>query len=983
MRILCLSTLFSLLFISSFGQQFSVSGAIVSNKQPLPGAVVRLDNTTYVAAADSNGNFKIDNLPSGSYNLVITFLGFSNLTKNFKVLSAPVNLGKLEMKSSEKELSEVNVSGQLKRGSEGKAISLTKNAKQIVTVVSSEGMKKLPDKNAADALKRVAGVAVTNNKGEGGYVSLRGTPTDWTSTLINGDRLPVADEENTSRSFEFEVLPSELIDNIFVTRTSTPDLEGDNVGGTINFFLKGVPDKRTLKANIGGGYNSLARKPIMSANFLYGDVSKNKKVSYLLNTTYLGRYYGVDATKTIYGNNFNHAINRYELRDYQGMRNTFGFNGAIEFKLKENIKFGVRAMTGYMNDDKWQNRLAYTYTSGDNSTIKPQFVHGELIRELYGGDIYADIKVNEKWKLNVKYSSYYNRFRYGNFPYKNKDPRNGYVVLEFTATKPITYLDIDPILTDGSAYDPNAPVDPNNQLWSYVKLLDIDNPYGKGDRYDKIKPQVNTEYNDSTLEFLRAFSETNNTWEWDPGVVQLDAEHKLKENIMLRFGVKGRYKTGSRELGYHEWRVDRRGGRDTKSYILAEFETEPNRYDDYMKQWGSPYSDQKLPYMTRNQFRNFFTDMENRSKGPLQDYYMNEQNSEYRFWVGSSYNYQEIQAAGYILTDVKIKKLNIIAGIRYEHTYMQQKAYDLGEEKFDTATNTYFYPSVEATTKLNYPAILPSINFNYFINDKMALKWALSRTYHRQNFQETKPGAALIKYTDFLYVLGNPNLKPAFSYNGDVVYEYYWGNKGMFSIGGYGKYVVDHIFMTNSGGSDPRENFIVKSYDNANNSWVVGVELDIKRRFDFLPKFLSGFGLNGNVTYSYSGMSVPGRPKAQAMAEQAPLLYNVGIFYEKYGVNARVALNYTSAFLQELNLASVPGQEGKLLHTNSDFDIFMGEYYSMDAQISYEFKKYFTIGLELNNLLNWQYKEYRGNPNRPIRVEYYRQRGQLTFTYQF
>jgi outer membrane receptor protein involved in Fe transport len=119
------------------------------------------------------------------------------------------------------------------------------------------------------------------------------------------------------------------------------------------------------------------------------------------------------------------------------------------------------------------------------------------------------------------------------------------------------------------------------------------------------------------------------------------------------------------------------------------------------------------------------------------------------------------------------------------------------------------------------------------------------------------------------------------------------------------------------------------------------------------------------------------------MAEQTPLLYNVGIFYEKYNINARVAMNYTGAFLTELNLVSAPNDEGRLLHPDSKFDIFMGEYYSLDAQISYEFKKYYVITIEANNLLNWQYKEYRGDPRRPIKTEYYRQKGQLSFTYQF
>lgn len=980
---LILLFLFTLSSFFSYAQTISISGIVTANGQPLEGAIIKLENTAYRAAADSAGKFKIQNVKPGDYKLLVTYLGFDSLSKNIKAGTSPINIGKLELSQNTTSLKELTISGTLKRGSEGKAISLTKNAKQIVTVISAEGIKKLPDKNAADALKRVAGVAVTNNKGEGGYVSLRGTPIDWTSTLINGDRLPVADEENTSRSFEFEVLPSDLIDNIFVTRTSTPDLEGDNVGGTINFNLKGVPEKRTLKANVGGGYNFLAKKPIMSANLMFGDVSKNKKFSYIINTTYLGRYYGVDAQKFIYGNNFNHAINRYELRDYSGMRNTFGFNGAMEYKINDRVKIGMKAMTGYMNDDKYQNRLAFTYTSGDNSTIKPQFIHGVLIRELYGGEINTEIKIQQKWKLNMKYSAYYNRFHYGNFPYKNNDPRNGYMVVEYTATTPIYYTDIDPILTNGAAYDPNAPVDPNNQLWSYVKLLDIDNPYGKGDSYRNIKPQISSAYSDTTLEFLRAFTETNKTWEFDPGVLQLDAEYKIKDNILLKFGTKNRYKTGERNLGFHEWRVDRRGGRDRHSYTLNEFETQPNRYDDYLRELGSPYKDITLPYMTREQLRNFIPDIENRSNGPLQNFYMNELNPDYRFWVGSSYKYQEIQSAVYVMTDAKIKKLSIVGGLRFEYTYMKQQASDLGEEKYDSATYTYYFPKIDASANIQYPAILPSINFNYSLKDNMSLKWAFSRTFHRQNFQETKPGAALIKYTDFLYLKGNPKLKPAFSYNADIVYEFYWGNKGMFSIGAYGKYIVDHIFMTNSGGSDPRENFIVKSYSNASNSWVAGVEVDIKRKFDFLPSFLGGFGINGNVTYSISRMKVPGRPNSQSMAEQTPLLYNVGIFYEKYNINARVAMNYTGAFLTELNLVSAPNDEGRLLHPDSKFDIFMGEYYSLDAQISYEFKKYYVITIEANNLLNWQYKEYRGDPRRPIKTEYYRQKGQLSFTYQF
>ncbi|MBP6732032.1 MAG: TonB-dependent receptor, partial [Chitinophagales bacterium] len=194
------------------------------------------------------------------------------------------------------------------------------------------------------------------------------------------------------------------------------------------------------------------------------------------------------------------------------------------------------------------------------------------------------------------------------------------------------------------------------------------------------------------------------------------------------------------------------------------------------------------------------------------------------------------------------------------------------------------------------------------------------------------------------------------------------------------KYITDHIFNTTQADFDPRTGIVYKSPTNAGKSWVYGIEANIQRKFDFIPRWGSGFGVNANFTYSLSRMQVPGRPKGQAMAEQTPLLYNVSLFYEKYGVNARIALNYTGAYLKELNLASVKGIG--LLHKDASFDTYQGENYSLDFQLSYSFKKHFTVFMEMNNLLDWPYFEYRGQKDRPLRVEYYRQRGQVGFKYE-
>lgn len=374
----------------------------------------------------------------------------------------------------------------------------------------------------------------------------------------------------------------------------------------------------------------------------------------------------------------------------------------------------------------------------------------------------------------------------------------------------------------------------------------------------------------------------------------------------------------------------------------------------------------------------------------MQSFYMDPKYQDWPYFVGSSYDYRETQAAVYGMADATVGKWNIVGGLRLEYTHLYEHAqdldYDINHLQFGydslNHTNQSYQPTVDSFTRLQYLAVLPSINFSYMIKNNQKLRFALSRTFHRQNFQETKPGAALIKYSDFLYIKGNPNLKPSYSYNFDLSYQFFWGNKGLFTISTYGKYIVDHIFVTSTGQFDPLTYFITKSYRNASDSWVWGIEGEFKRRFDFLPGFASGFGLGANVTYSISRMKVPGRPGSQAMSEQSPLLYNIALQYEKYGIKSSLAINYNSPFLLELNLATLPNSNGQLLHSNTDFDIFMGEQYSLDFQISYEFKKHFMVYFEANNLMDWAYKEYVGNPNRPLRVEYYKQRGQVGFKYE-
>ncbi len=969
----------SFLILSAVAQQATIIGKIADEKQNLPGAAVILKNTTTGAISDLDGKFTL-NVSSGKNILIFSFIGYSSFEKEVELSAGQtLDLGTIQLKATEQKLNEAVISGSFQKGSESKAINMTRNSDKVVSVLSAETISKLPTKNAAEAVRRMAGANVQNNKGEGSVVSLRGTPVDWTATFINGDRMPVADEENTSRSFEFEVLPSDLVDYVVVTRTVTPDMEADNIGGAINFITRQAVEEKTVKADISGGWNFLAQKPMGKASIVLGNISKNKKFSYLINGSYYARNYGAQAYRVVYGSNFNHGIASLELKDYSGFRSTVGLNSALQYKPNENLTIGSNFVFGYMSDDKYQRKTRFNYNDGSGSRVRLQNIHGELLRQLFGGDVYANIKLGEKLKLDLRVAQWNNSFTYGNVPFKNKDPRNGYFFVEFISPL-LYYADVDIVDFYGN------PTDITDPAKIITKLIGDDNPYGTGDDYRNMQPKpVNPQDPENPLtasdyEFYQAFSELNNTWEKDPIVAQLDLNYEAGKNLKFKVGGKFRNKQGAREISLHQWAQNI--PLTSQPYLLTDFQTQPfDERGGFLNELGSPYTGTFMPFLTNDQLNNFIAPLGD----TLREYEMNQYNVEYRYWAGSQYTYKENQIGAYVMADAKAsEKISLVGGLRIEYTMLVELSDTLLDSiAFDPVTGNNYYIPEERQTILNYLAFLPALNFNYLLNEKSNLRLAVSRTFHRPNFAETKPGYGAYNIDNLDYTFGYSKLKPTYSLNFDVMYERYWGNKGMFSVGAYYKYVTDHIFAITTSFVD---NFgiVSKHYDNAPESYAIGAELNIMRKLDFLNGFWNGFGINGNISYSFSRMKVPGRPNSQAMTEQTPLLYNIALFYEKGKINTRLALNYNGPYLKELNLAAIEGFDGskELLHKDTDFDIFKGENYSLDAQISYELSKHFTIYAEGSNLLDYPDLTYRGKKDRPLRTEYYRPRAMLGLKFE-
>lgn len=964
----------------AIAQGGGITGTISSGKEPLSGVSIYLRPANTGTMSDLDGKFEIHRIPPGAYELKISYLGFDSVTVQVEIKDVVLEVGTITLKENGSALSEVKITGTLDRGSTAGAINMTKKSNKVITVLSAASIEKMPDKNVADAMQRVAGASVRKSKGEGSTVSLRGTPEDWTATLINGNRLPTADETSASRIFDFQVFPSSLVDYIVVNRSVTPDMEGDNIGGVINFLTKAPVSEKTIEFDLAGGYSLLARKPALNGNFLFGTTTKDKKFSYVVNGSYYTRGYAADAPVLAYGTNFNHSLARYELKKYTGERHTLGVNIAADYKPSSTLKFGAKFLMGNLNDQKWQQKTMYNWSDGSGARIRLQNIHGVLQNRLYSGELNAEWKPSDKTTIEASVSSSYNRFQYGPFPYGTGDNRNGYTTVEFISPL-LEYT--DKINTDffGNVYNPNNTADPNPYPY---KLLDIDNPYGSGgDNYRNIQPryhqlgQPGTTVSAGDYYLSGAFADQNLSWERDPLIAQVKATHKISDKVTLTAGGKLRFKEGQRRLSYYEWRLVPGVGKIPLTG-LETMDMDPR--GNYLSQWGANYKGTFMPFLTRNQMRSVL----DQYKDSLSGIAMDGNNNNYRDWVGSQYRYKEHVYAGFVMAEASVNdRLSLTGGLRVEYTSLFQTSDTMVLDP-DPLSVLGEKPEQRVTDR-QYVSLLPALNAQYTVGASNMLRMAVSRTLHRPNFEETKPGAPVWRRESFIRIFGNPDLKPAYSFNADLMFEHYWGNKGMFSFGMYYKNITDHIFIASEADETSFNDGVVnKRFLNAEHSYVMGLEARLDRKFSFFPGFLAGFGVDANITWSQSAMQVPGRPKRQALTEQAPLLYNFALYYERNRIETRLALNYTGAFVTDINLAANPAPDalGQPLHMDTDFDIFQGSTYSLDYQFSYKIGKHMQAYLELSNLLDTPFRTYIGRPERPIRTEYYKQRGMIGFRFK-
>lgn len=356
----------------------AVAGTVTTTDgKPLPSANVRLSGTTYATLSQADGRFRLGPVPDGSYTLTVTYIGYELWSQAIQVQGATVTV-RAALKATTTRLQSVNVLGTLSQG-QAKALNEQRNALAVVNVVSQEVIQRFPDRNAAEAVQRVPGVAVIREEGEGETVQIRAISPELNSVTINGIRAPAANANfgvaaGGSRATSLETIQADIVQNIRVNKALTPDLDGDAIGGQIDFELAVAPEKGKAHLELGYGQNAPPEvierfgQQIGNARGILGRRFANNRFGIMVAGSYLNNARGTVSERMDYrssnGSATDTVISRARDEDRDIARERLGVVANLDLRTSElghvtlaltSNRFrddGIRRRTEFRNDGR-------------------------------------------------------------------------------------------------------------------------------------------------------------------------------------------------------------------------------------------------------------------------------------------------------------------------------------------------------------------------------------------------------------------------------------------------------------------------------------------------------------------------------------------------------------------------------------------------------------------------------------------------------
>ena len=366
-----------------------VVGKVTNAKaQIFAGASIEIKELNIKTQTNSNGSFNFKQLPAGTYTLEVTYVGAETLVQTIVIKES--GNAPLILSLNEQSLEEVLVLGQ--NSGQASAINQKRVADSIRSIVSADGIGQFPDQNAAESLQRLPGLSIERDQGEGRFVSIRGIDPNLNNVVING--LNVPSPEGGVRSVALDVIPSELIQTLAVSKSITPDMDGDAIGGTVEVRSVSAFDRNgttaTLNAQLSQNALRSETSPKVSASATH---LINDEVGIAGAVSWQSRDFGSDNIES-------NGDDEVEQRFYDISRERIGAAINLDFRPDYKNAYYIRTMYNEFTDNEF--RLANTFTlDGEDSEIEAGTKDREETQTIMSVALGGE-NISNLWTLNYQ-----------------------------------------------------------------------------------------------------------------------------------------------------------------------------------------------------------------------------------------------------------------------------------------------------------------------------------------------------------------------------------------------------------------------------------------------------------------------------------------------------------------------------------------------------------------------------------------------------
>lgn len=906
--------------------------------EPVYGATIALQGTSIGVATDEHGEFYMRKIHSGTHTFLIRYLGYKTKTLQIEIIQDQVVEVDILLEPDVVEGEDIVVYSQ----AEGQAEAIRKqtSSTSVINVVSESRIRELPDANAAESVGRLPGVSVIRDSGEGQRIAIRGLSPRHNSITLDGDRIPSSDENG--RAVNLNMISPEMLSGIELYKSIRPDMDADAIGGSVNFKFAGVPDKRTLKMSLGGGYsNHVSKIGNYNVSFNGSDrMFKNK----------LGVLASIDV----------------ERND----RSSDSFNGGYEVlrDAREGEEFAPIGVSSINLRDKSETRDRY----GAGVILDFRVGNGNIMFNNFASRLDRDISTRSR-SYNVESFSQ-------NHGIRNTESQTDILSSRLSGEHNTKLATVEWRVSRNTSkkstpYDHSVDFEENGAFESAL----VDRSKGPSN----IPPAAINDIEDTSFGGSN-FEKTSNR--------ELDHSGQLDISIPLRVGdqLSGKFKLGGkgvikeRKRTGREWAI--RSGDDAYVY------QNEDRNWIFTPSGRMSIENYLLPNYSNSDFLDDQYDMSvGIDKAQIRELWeIHEEDHIERLTI--NFDDQKVTEriyGAYTLAELNIgSRIILLPGVRYEYTnseYIAKQGQVSGNYR-----NQGQISDTVATRK--FGMLFPMVHARAKLTDWLDIRMARTETISRPNFTELLPREEVSANSRHVK-RGTPGLDPAESTNYDLFLTAFGNKIGLLSIGAFYKEIDNLIYNRKAVVLDPqaidlppqtRGYDLYEPFNNPNETTVKGFEIEWQSNLMYLPKPFNGLVLNVNYTRIWSETQYPqfylertpqgivgvDTYREGPMVNQPDYVVNLSIGYDYNNLSLRTSMVYQGATLTGIG-------------ARQETDSFTEEFLRWDAALKYKVAKGLSVFANLQNINNRPDLANQFTESFPTYQEYYGWSADMGIRYDF